>query len=209
MTVVNFQNILLKNSRTVQQPSSTGVFRPATPLGSTLILTTAVSGHHQPKGSVSLFGLKRVIEMLFSDWIASGSKTIIMVPLRTTSSAFIDTQLIICEDEQEPYDESGLEESSQRSHLPEVVLNRIFTERLQPAGFILTVRASWLAPPEDSYHHSPSTSYRHHQWILHKKKKMSHNIGTVGGNGVSRRPSVLQRFFQHHKSTFNINNDII
>jgi hypothetical protein len=178
-----------------------GVFRPTSAQGATLVLVA------EPD-YVTVFGQRSELELLFPDCQ--------VVPLRTTSSAFIDAQLVYQPDDPSVTDEtsSDLECPTPRRSSTSEVLWRIYKHRIQSRGFCVTVQSHWR---------DKETLEDHYQWLLHKKSNTKNSTGrrsnlnlvSNGSNNVplnaplGRRTSVLQRLFQRSSLTVHLTSDAI
>jgi len=206
--------------------SSSGVFRPNSARGSTLILIATPD-------SVTIFGQRNQLEIMLPDFPIEA--------LRSFSSAFIDSKLVYQPDDTSsggdvdgyssssftsvtslPKRSSSTSSESTAVGVPTTahsdLLLRLFQRHIQPLGFNVTVQSHWR---------SNDTLETHHQWLLHKKHNSKQSIGTSSGRrrhthagmasamstntinqqtSVTRRASVLQRLF--NKSALTLHTDL-
>ena len=126
-----------------------GVFRPTCAQGATLVLVA------EPD-YVTVFGQRSQLELIFPDCH--------VVPLRTTSSALIDAQLVYQPDEERVVDgdesASDLDAAVPKRSSSAEILWRLYRHRIQARGFNLTVQSQWR---------DRQSLGDHHQWLLYKK----------------------------------------
>ena len=169
-------------------PRQGGVFRPSCAQGATLVLVAYID-------DVTVFGQRVELEKIFPE----GQ----VIPLRTTSSAFIDAKLHHQTEQWVNDAPSSL--TKRRSEL----LSRIYKQQIQRHGFTITVQSEWR---------DRETLIYHFQWLLHKKSSLKNTTARKTyqsappniplGNSLGRRTSVLQRFFQRNSLAANTSSDI-
>ena len=115
--------------------TSGGVFRPASAQGTTLVLIAAPD-------YVTVYGQRAELESIFGTDYQ-------VVSLRTTSSAFIDAQLIyqpadaadIVDDERRQQQQQP---PLQRNRLRSELLWRLYQQRIRSRGYVITVQTHWV-----------------------------------------------------------------
>jgi len=186
---------------------SGGVFRPASAQGTTLVLIAAPD-------YVTVYGQRAELESIFGTDYQ-------VVSLRTTSSAFIDAQLIY-----QPADAADIVDNERRQQLQQPPLQRhrlrsellwrLYQQRIRSRGYVITVQTHWR---------DKATLETHHQWLLHRKSgwknsssrraylsltlPSSSSVASAPSavqNLLGRRASVMQRLF--HKSTLSLHTEV-
>ena len=118
--------------------TSGGVFRPASAQGTTLVLIATPD-------YVTVYGQRTELESIFGTDYQ-------VVSLRTTSSAFIDAQLIyqpadaadIVDDERRQQQQ---QQPLQRNRLRSELLWRLYQQRIRSRGYVITVQTHWVFIP--------------------------------------------------------------
>ena len=123
------------NQRLIGATASTpgtggGVFRPASAQGTTLVLIAAAD-------YVTVYGQRPELECIFgADYQ--------VVSLRTTSSAFIDAQLIYQPPDNDSVDDQNQPQQQQRNRTRSELLWRLYQQRIRSRGFVITVQTHWV-----------------------------------------------------------------
>jgi len=188
----------LWNSSASTPGTGGGVFRPASAQGTTLVLIAAAD-------YVTVYGQRPELECIFgADYQ--------VVSLRTTSSAFIDAQLIYQPPDNDSVDDQNQPQQQQRNRTRSELLWRLYQQRIRSRGFVITVQTHWR---------DKATLETHHQWLLHRKSGWKYSSGrraylnlslpvssapSAVQNLLGRRTSVMQRFF--HKSALSLHSEV-
>lgn len=209
-----------------QKGSGGGVFRPHSARGVTLVLQAAADG-------VAIYGQRAILESIFPEYHVTSlrsfssafidSKVVYQTEEHSSgfdiydgysSSSYTSSLPKRSNSSDGSYYSSGSGSStSSQSEL----LTSLYHQRIKPIGFAITVQSNW----RDKH-----TLEVYHQWLLHKKNNsksmgrrlsqpnvstaLSHSpsAGTTGNNPVTRRASVIQRFFNRSALTLNMSTDV-
>lgn len=208
-----------------------GVFRPNSARGATLVLLAAADG-------VAVYGQRATLESLFPEYrvtsLRSFSSALIdsKVVYQTdehssgfdiydgySSSSYNSNTSSLPKSRNSSdgsfYSSGSGSSTSSQSEL----LASLYHQRIKPGGFAVTVQSNW----RDKH-----TLEVYHQWLLHRKnnskstaRRLSHpnvltalstspSAGATGAvsNPVTRRPSVIQRFFNKSALTLHMSTDV-